>query len=208
MTVLGVRSIDRVEGGRCMDFNQKVFERISSDGKNNLPVVIVNRASLYPFGHFRIETHLHGRPQVVLPDISTKDQGAFLAEYRRRLIETACLYAKTNRNIFYMLPIPEFDFNIPNHLARSLMRSESPPTDISIPLTEYNGRNRFTISAIKEASKTCGIQLLDPVPYLCDKEKCFGSKNGQPLYSDNNHINERGRQVLAPMFRTVFAPKP
>jgi len=39
-------------------------------------------------------------------------------------------------------------------------------------------------------------------------EKCFGSQDGQPLYTDNNHINERGRQKLAPMFRALLAPRP
>lgn len=207
MTVLGIHSIDRTEGARCMDFNQRMFDRLS-EGKNTLPVVIVNRASLYPFGQLPTETHLHGRPQAVLPGIPAHDQAAFLADYRQRFIDTACRYAKDNRHLFYMLPIPEFTVNIPNTLARSLMRSGPPARDITMPLAEYYQRNEYVIAALKEANARCSVQLLDPVPYLCDTEKCFGSQDGQPLYTDNNHINERGRQKLAPMFRALLAPLP
>jgi peptidoglycan/LPS O-acetylase OafA/YrhL len=207
MTVLGIESIDRTEGARCMDFNQQLFDRLS-EGKNALPIVIVNRGSLYPFGHFPTETHLHGRRQAILPGISPQDQTAFLVDYRQRLIETACRYAKDNRQLFYLLPIPEFPVNIPNTLARSLMRFGPPARDITMPLADYYQRNEFVIAALKEANARCDVQLLDPVPYLCDAEKCFGSKEGQPLYTDNNHINERGRQILAPMFRALFAPRP
>jgi len=207
MTVLDIESIDRAEGARCMAFNQDVYSRIVNSEKN-LPILIVNRASLYPFGLYRTETHLNGRPQAVLPGISPENHSEFLNEYRRRLIDTACRYAQNRRNVFYMLPIPEFNVNVPNELARSLMRSGKPPSDITITLAEYHRRNEFVIAALKEASVACGISLLDPRPYLCDDEKCYGSRNGQPLYTDNNHINERGRRLLAPMFKAVFREKP
>ncbi|AXS79407.1 acyltransferase family protein [Dechloromonas sp. HYN0024] len=206
MTVLDIQSVDQAEGERCKAFNQAVFATTMA-AEASRPIVIVNRASLYPFGLFRIETHLTGRPQAVLPGISAEQQVDYLADYRRRLIETACAYARNQRPVYYMLPIPEFAVNVPNALARILMRHTGDAPDITTSLADYHQRNDFVIGALNEARDRCGVHLLDPVPYLCEKEKCYGSRDGRPLFSDNNHLNERGRRALAPMFRTVFTEK-
>ncbi|UCV20463.1 acyltransferase family protein [Ferribacterium limneticum] len=203
MTVLDIQSIDRADGARCKAFNTHALTRTTA-AEPGVPVVIVNRVSLYPFGLYRVETHLPGRPQAILPNIAPDNQIDFLADYRRRLIETACSYAKSKRPVYYMLPIPEFHVNVPNALARNIMRKEPNSPDITITLADYHKRNDFVIGALKEARDICGVRLLDPVPYLCEDDKCFGSRNGRPLFSDNNHLNERGRHLLAPMFKVVL----
>jgi len=51
----------------------------------------------------------------------------------------------------------------------------------------------------------------DPTSYLCRNGRCYGSVNGRPLYSDDDHLSEYGNKLLVPMFRQVFlaaAPKP
>ena len=202
MTVLEVASGDNIEGRQCKEFNTQTFNRLKA-APAGLPIVIVNRASLYPFGLYPVETHLPGRPQARLPDILPENKDAYLADYRRRLIATACAYAETGHPVFYMLPIPEFNVNISNELARNLIRGNT-PADISIPLDDYLARNNFVISALEEARAQCGIHLLDPTRYLCREGRCFGSQDGLPLFSDNNHINERGRRLISPMFNAVL----
>lgn len=43
-----------------------------------------------------------------------------------------------------------------------------------------------------------------PLPYLCHNDRCCGSRDGHPLYRDDNHLTETGNKVLAPMFAEVF----
>lgn len=203
MTVLDIQTTDLAEGERCKTFNRQTFTKTTA-AEAGLPIVIVNRAALYPFGLYTVETHLAGRPQALLPGISTENHADFLTEYRRRLIETACTYARSQRPIYYVLPIPEFEVNVPNSLARNIMRQSEHSSDITITLADYHRRNDFVLSALNEARDKCGIRLLDPIPYLCHDDKCYGSRNGQSLFSDNNHLNERGRRILAPMFDIVF----
>ena len=203
MTVLDVQGGEGAEGSRCQAFNTRVYERIRSAPKG-IPLVVANRGSIYPFGLFRVETHLPGRPQATVPGFSPDDKKAFLDVYRRRVIDTACLYVKTDRPVYYVLPIPEFAVNIPNELTRMLMRRQDSSGEITLPLAEYLARNAFVIEALKDARDQCGVKLLDPTEYLCRDGKCFGSQDGLPLFTDNNHLNERGRRLLSPMFKPVI----
>jgi hypothetical protein len=50
------------------------------------------------------------------------------------------------------------------------------------------------------------VKILNPLPYLCDDQKCDGTRDGMPLYVDDNHLSERGNRLLVPMFKQVFDP--
>jgi hypothetical protein len=51
------------------------------------------------------------------------------------------------------------------------------------------------------------VHILDPLPYLCHDGRCWGSKAGRPLYSDDNHLSEYGNKLLVPMFKQVWEEK-
>ena len=51
----------------------------------------------------------------------------------------------------------------------------------------------------------CGVKILDPLPYLCDEQYCYGDKEGLPIYYDDDHLNERGAQLLQPLLQSVFS---
>ena len=92
--------------------------------------------------------------------------------------------------------------DVPKTLSRRMnfgMKGE-----VSISLAEYRRRNAWVWAAQDAARNTCGIRILDPTPYLCDAGRCYGSKNGRPLYYDDDHLSEFGNKVLVPMFAQVF----
>ena len=62
----------------------------------------------------------------------------------------------------------------------------------------------FDDDAQDAAEKQCGVKILDPLPYLCDANYCYGSKNGRPLYHDDDHLSEYGNKFLIPMFERIF----
>jgi hypothetical protein len=55
------------------------------------------------------------------------------------------------------------------------------------------------------AAAQCGVKILDPLPYLCQDGRCWGSKDGRPIYYDDDHLSEYGNKLLVPMFKEVFA---
>ena len=60
-------------------------------------------------------------------------------------------------------------------------------------------------AAQDEAARRCGVTILDPTEQLCDTERCYGSRDLQPLYSDDDHLSEAGNKLLVPMFSRIFA---
>ena len=77
-------------------------------------------------------------------------------------------------------------------------------SDIKISLDEYHERHALIWAMQDEAAAQCGVKILDPLPYLCDDQYCYGSRNGRPLYSDDDHLSEYGNRYLVPMFEQVF----
>ena len=50
-----------------------------------------------------------------------------------------------------------------------------------------------------------GWFLLMPHECLCDEQYCYGSRDGWPLYYDDDHLSEFGSRLLVPMFAQMFA---
>ena len=80
--------------------------------------------------------------------------------------------------------------------------------DISVPLADYRRRNAWVWAAQDAAHARCGVRILDPLPVLCHDGRCDGSRQGVPLYADDNHLSESGNKLLAPMFRAVYPSAP
>ena len=64
--------------------------------------------------------------------------------------------------------------------------------------------NAFVWGVQDQAREECGAQILDPLPYLCDEQRCYGSRDGKPLYYDDDHLSESGNKRLIPMFAELF----
>ena len=77
-------------------------------------------------------------------------------------------------------------------------------SNISISLTAYNNRHAIAWAAQNKASEECGIKILNPLPYLCDETSCYASKEGMPIYYDDDHLSERGGALLTSLFKGIF----
>jgi peptidoglycan/LPS O-acetylase OafA/YrhL len=112
-------------------------------------------------------------------------------------INTICHLAN-DYNVLVTRPTPEQVVNVPNFLIKSIILGEEINPAISI--ANYESRNKGT-EMLFDKVEQCGVTVLDPIPYLCDKEKCPITKEGKPLYRDDDHLNEWGSQQLTPMYK-------
>jgi peptidoglycan/LPS O-acetylase OafA/YrhL len=183
----------------CTKFSEWVAGRLDALPAN-IPVVIVGRYAAAALG--RNEDHLKvDTPRVYFSSIYAQTTPQFLEEFSGNLVETACHFAK-KRTVYLMRPIPEMGVNVPKSMSRRIhfgMHSE-----ISIPMDAYHRRNDWVWAAQDKARDTCGIKILDPLPYLCHDGRCYGTKEGKPLYIDDNHLSGAGNALLVPMFAEVF----
>lgn len=185
----------------CKEFNSWILEDIKS--LPDTPVIIINRTSGEVFGPNE-DPSLLGIPGVYFTKIyKNSDDKAFLNEYREALISSACEFRENNRPVYLVRPIPEIGVHVPDTLVRN-MQFRRNNDDIKITLEEYHQRHAFVWEAQDIAAEQCGVKILDPLPYLCDEQYCYGSRDGRPLYYDDNHLSEYGNKFLAPMFEQVF----
>jgi peptidoglycan/LPS O-acetylase OafA/YrhL len=196
-----IRGVTAKIGQDCSGFVGWVFEHLK-DEPANIPVVLIARSSFYAFGNNegRVGNKV-ASPPVYFDKPYDYPEPEFLNMLRRQSINTVCELA-SHRKVYLMRPIPEMKISVPQLMARYRMMGVE--KRISIPLSEYYSRHQFTFEWQDEARQRCGVEILDPLPYMCDKENCYGDLNGRPMYFDDDHLSEFGNKVLVPMFSKVF----
>lgn len=165
-----------------------------------IPFVIVNRYAAAALGGNEVRSDKE-TPRVFFSNEYPVADAKFIGEFSEAITASACALAK-RRTVYLMRPIPEIGVNVPKTLSRRMTFGIA--GDISIPIDAYRRRNNWVWAAQDAARDRCGVKILDPLPYLCHEGKCFGSKNGRPLYYDDNHLSEYGNKQLAPMYGDVI----
>jgi peptidoglycan/LPS O-acetylase OafA/YrhL len=186
--------------GLCKGFNEAVLKDIRKFPKE-IPVIIVNRFSIYLWGHNEGTMLKRG---LIYTGVSPEETAHNELDLFKATLEKSFCRIAAERKVFVMQPVPEMGRNVPKTISRALMTGGR-PDDIYISAAEYSHRHKAALDAISSAQKTCNVVPLDPAPYLCRDGKCFGSVGRQPLYFDDDHLSERGNKKLIPMFQQVFS---
>lgn len=182
---------------KCHGFNREKLDLLKQSYQG-IPVVLFSRAALYSDPSRNNSYRIYFANEPPLDDSSFVE--AYTAEYTR----TVCSIAE-HHPVYIVKPIPEMPFSVYKglNLHQRLFRQAS---DISLPLGEYEKRNRIANNAIDAAAKRCNATVVDPTPYLCPDGNCMGSRNGVPLYFDDNHLVDAGNQQLKGLFKAVIRP--
>lgn len=175
---------------KCKDYNLKV--RASLYNQPALPLVIVDR--LNPI--------FVGPNEKLIPEKKLNSIIANKQLNRRIVINNLCELSKS-REVFIIRPIPEIGVHVPNTLSRNMLFGRD-NDDIKIKLEDYYQRSRYVWELQNEAADKCDLKILNPIPYLCDEQYCYGSRNRRALYFDDDHLSEYGGSVLSPMFDKIF----
>jgi len=108
---------------------------------------------------------------------------------------------RPGRTIFVVLPIPEQGWDVPRLLARIAMNTdgtaEVPPT----PLPIYEHRHAELMSSFAELTRQQDVVFIDPSTVFCNRsrtarEGCISTMDGEPLYFDDDHLTDRGAEML------------
>jgi peptidoglycan/LPS O-acetylase OafA/YrhL len=184
----------------CQTFVKWATDRLDSL-PGEIPVVIASRYAVRIFGHNE-DSQTPSKPDAYFSQqYETRDERLF-AEFKEAIVKTAC-QAASRRKVYLVRPIPEMGVDVPRVLSRRLLRGVR--EDVSITRADYLSRNQWVWEAQDEAARRCGVGILDPTEFLCDADRCYGSRNMQPYFSDDDHLSEVGNKLLVPMFRRVYA---
>lgn len=111
----------------------------------------------------------------------------------------------TGATIWILREVPTQRWNVPDVLASTVWRGQD-VGNLGLPIAEY--RQQFhRQSQIFEGISTRfpGVALLDPTDLLVSNNLCRVVKNGQALYTDDNHLTVAGAMLLKPLFDPIFA---
>lgn len=207
-TIAGIQAVDQLTY-RCGEFVEHKAAAIDP-ALDKAPLLIINRTSYYLFGPNEPDR----AREVPMPILYfTKPYPSRSPEYlqamRDGIIDTACRFA-SHRPVYMLRPTPELMLDVPRTMGRALMRGSA--AEVAISRQQYELRNAYAWQTQDLAAERCGVKILDPLPYLCPDENCPGDLDGLPLYSDDDHLNARGGELLVPLFRNLFnqasAPAP
>ena len=189
---------------RCGEFIEETLLK-EKTLPNDVPMIIVNRLSATFFGSNELNPHgdLVGgaAPKRYITTPYDEYSNAYRIEMRDGVINTLCEIAE-NRTVYMVRPFPEMGANVPDSMGWAAMQGKE--KHVMLSLEDYFKRHQYAWDTQDIAADRCGIKILNPLPYLCDSENCYGDVDGLPIYYDDDHLSERGGQLLIPMFRQVF----
>lgn len=179
----------------CTAYNEKITQLVMTKYPLT-PVLVINRITAALMGpNETTENPLSYINDT--PNTATEFAQLFNKQYKNTLCNLA-----TDRKIYILDPIPEMGINVPQTLIKNKM-FENNSHDVSINLSDYSKRHAATQLLHREIARHCNATILDPTPYLCSQEKCWGSINGRSLYYDDDHLSEYGNRLLVPLFAQI-----
>lgn len=192
-TLLQGNSVSNSAG--CQAFNRFLRDQIQTMPAD-IPLIIVNRSSVYPLGSAVPGSTDYRRPLVYYQRRQASPSAQLTRQYSQDLIATACHFAE-QRPVYLMRPIPEMPVDVPRSMARRHLLNRA--GEIRLSRAAYDQRHAAVWQAQDQAAQQCGVQILDPTQALCDDTYCYGSENGRPLYYDEDHLSEFGNTKLVPV---------
>lgn len=185
---------DKELESQCQAFNHEKLE-VLKNSYQGVPVVLFSRSALYS------DPSRNNSYRISFPETKLLNNSSFVETYTAQFSDVVCSIAE-NHPVYIVKPIPEMPFSVYKglNLHRRIFQQAS---DISIPLHEYEKRNRIAIAVIEAAARRCNATVVDPTPYLCPDGNCMGSKDGVPLYFDDNHLVDAGNEQLKGLFKEV-----
>ncbi|MFZ3143359.1 acyltransferase family protein [Psychrobacter glacincola] len=194
------------DGGKYLDYNcgnlvSNVID-IAKENYPSIPIVVVNRLSLYLYGKNEDVDLPTSPPDLFVDKLFVERSDEYITNLTEHMVNTICEFSENNP-VYLMRPIPELIDDVPLLMFRTLAL-DGKPKKIKVPLISYQERQRSAYKMQDEAVSRCGAKILDPIPYLCDKDYCYGDKNGTPLYFDDDHLGNYGSEIISPIYDEVF----
>jgi peptidoglycan/LPS O-acetylase OafA/YrhL len=201
-TINGLYSIDvfgRHKDDSCGKLVSKSITRASTEFKG-IPIIIINRTSQNLFG--LNEDKYSSPPNRFVDKVFQTRNDAYRDNLVSHMVNTICELSENNP-VYLLRPIPELKVHVPKTMFKATL-SGNDIDSVKLPLLEYKVRQKLAYKMQDIAVQKCGAKILDPIPYLCDSEYCFGDIDGKPLYFDDDHLNLYGTGVISSVFDEVF----
>ena len=195
-TVQGLKKINNpvyLCGERIKNIIQIVQKNYSTD----IPILVINRTNAIFKGE--PENDPTGQPIRYITKPSLSFNETYYSEMQTAYVETLGTLAKLHK-VYITRPTPEAPLEIPS-LSTKVKLYDLPDKDLKITWEEYKSRNQYSWKAQDIASDKFNLKIIDLSKLFCDKKYCYFTKNGIPLFSDDDHMSWNASLMLTPIFK-------
>lgn len=169
---------------------------IAVEKYKDVPVIIINR------GSSTLSKADKEIPSIFIGKQYSQRNEEYMSNIREGMIDTICEFSN-NHPVYLVRPTPGYSQNVPVAMLRSTMLNNN-VEKLKITREEHNA-SKFEYNQMQDAAaKRCGVRILDPTPYFCDKKYCYGDIDGVPLYYDDNHLSFFASERISPIYDEVF----
>jgi len=120
------------------------------------------------------------------------------ALYRSGLADTLNRFRQAGKQVVVLLDAPEFPYDPTSCL--DLVRPYGSPfvrrPDCVLPRGGVEELNRRYEEVTRQAAEEGGATVVDLKDALCDRESCYGIRDGKLLYRDADHLNRYGAEYV------------
>lgn len=190
----------------CRTANRLAREALASGAFSD--VVLVARWNMYldPVDSF-------GRPDLSdLRRISDANTSRMSLEENhavvaRSLARTIKAIRDAGARAWIVLSVPNPLVDVPNTMARDLIRGRVPGTGLrDIPTAWHVGNSRAMKDIVTRlAQEHAGsFEVIDPTERFCPADTCLLHIDGRPLYYDASHLSTLGARYAGPLIQPIF----
>jgi hypothetical protein len=127
-------------------------------------------------------------------------QKAILLSFRSTVQKLS--YDHPNKKIIVLTPIPEHGWHVPQQLAkRTIYGLAALP---NLPISVYQKRNAEVMKVIESFESLSNVTIINAANLLCVDGGCLATKNGTPLYYDDDHVSKSGASLIANSIRAYL----
>lgn len=184
----------------CIETNRKLKEVLAE--YPDIKVVFVMRSNLYlvgqTLGNYDYTTDYYVDKKV---DARNPIEVAKLREdIGRGMLDSVCSTAKTHQ-VVWVRPIPEQNEYVRQKAPYAIVKGQ----DIYITQQQHLTRSRPSLLLQDQAQKDCGVNVVDVTEgTLCQNGLCYGLKDGEVYYFDDDHLNIKGSRFVSPKLEFLF----
>ncbi|HEV8391445.1 MAG TPA: acyltransferase family protein [Dongiaceae bacterium] len=158
----------------CRDYNDKVAQFLAQD-RSVKTVFLVSRYENYRWA---------------------------AAEFSAGIRRSVAALLEAGKRVVLVYPIPTASVSIPRTLAR-YAASGADLNSFTIDEAAFLRRNSYAFQLLDSFTEANVVHVF-PHKQLCHDDACVVYANGAPLYFDQQHLNIKGAEYLAPLFESLF----
>ncbi|MCS0607001.1 acyltransferase [Massilia solisilvae] len=115
--------------------------------------------------------------------------------FERSLQRTVDALERAGKQVVIIEPVPEFPFRVFDSVAKQIVYTGGARDYPRVSIADYRARNHEVLEAF---ARLHGVRFVDSASLFCSKDNCSSADGrGRILFSDTNHVNEYGADLIA-----------